>query len=161
MLNTNSLKNTLLFYLTVCLTACNSSPENTSALTEAGKIHNEAVASHDSLTKMVTAEFPGLRQKLAARKQTIPADSVLFQQYSEAITSLDETATELEEWEENIVEVPGNEHVHKAGEKHEHKPAPDVTPEQMLAIQKEMRVNLRTISDNLRQVKLQAEEMLK
>jgi hypothetical protein len=55
----------------------------------------------------------------------------------------------LEQWEAEIVEVPGNEnHDHEAQHHHDHKPL-DVTAEQMLAIQKDFDLRLSSIEKRI------------
>ena len=54
---------------------------------------------------------------------------------------------ELEEWEKNVVEVPGyeHEHHHHDGEHHHHGPAPDVSAGEMLDIQREMKTRIEAL----------------
>lgn len=57
-------------------------------------------------------------------------------------------------WESTIVEVPGNEHHehNHAGKNHNHTPSPDLTPEMLLDIQKDLRD--RIVKLNIRAQKI-------
>lgn len=54
---------------------------------------------------------------------------------------------ELEEWHEDVVEVPGyeHEHHHHDGEHHHHTPAPNVSAGEMLDIQQELRREIEAL----------------
>ncbi|MFM8911755.1 MAG: hypothetical protein ACKOE6_02400 [Flammeovirgaceae bacterium] len=66
---------------------------------------------------------------------TVPADS------------LEMWKAKLEKWEENVVEVPGNEghHSHGHGEHHHDHSKVQVTDEQMLVIQQELSTQLKQL----------------
>jgi hypothetical protein len=72
--------------------------------------------------------------------------------------SLNAILAALENWEKQLVEVPGNEdhdHNHGAHEHHDHEQASvEVTPEQMLLIQRELENRLNNISKRLQQISL-------
>jgi len=126
-------------------------------LEEAGKIHNEAheigegiepqIESIDSLTALLNT------QKVTSK------DAAQLARVDSTVAALGSVKAAFEEWEDNIVGVPGMEHTHAEGEAHahNHKPAPDVTSEQMLEIQREMKTNIEKIKADLQK----AEEMLK
>jgi hypothetical protein len=59
----------------------------------------------------------------------------------------------LKQWETDLVEVPGDEdHVHGTHSHHDHPPH-DVTPEQMLEIQKDLDARLGNIGKNTTKLK--------
>lgn len=68
----------------------------------------------------------------------------------DVMDSLESIAKELSVWKHDIVEVPGNDvHSHQS-HSHEHTTAPlEVTPEQMLEIQKELDSRLSAIGKKL------------
>lgn len=126
-------------------------------LEEAGKIHNEAHEIGEALEVQIEG-IDSLRMMLTEKKKTLTNAA--------AIARLDSTSAALEsvqkafgKWEDNIVGVPGMEHKHEEGEahNHEHKPAPNVTSDQMLEIQQEMKTNIERIKADL----AKAEDMLK
>jgi hypothetical protein len=103
-------------------------------LAKASNIHNEAYA---------------LLEKLEDNLKTLKADTTINQD-SVAVLSKALTA-----WEENLVEVPGNEHEHHhhEGEEghnhdhdHNHAKAPDVTANEMLAIQTTLKNEIEAIA---------------
>ncbi|MEL7219669.1 MAG: hypothetical protein AAGJ93_00040 [Bacteroidota bacterium] len=56
----------------------------------------------------------------------------------------------LEAWSNNLVEVPGFEHDHHHGHHHHHGPQLELTPEDMLIVQKELRDSASVIKEDLR-----------
>ena len=135
--------------------ACESNKKENPILKEAGEIHNQA---HE-IGEGIEAQFPAmdsLSTLLAARK-TPAAES--------AVASIANTKKTFEDWEANIVTVPGMAHKHDhaaGGHDHEaHKPAPDVTPEQMLEIQKEMKTSIEKIKSEAEVALAKANALLK
>lgn len=102
---------------------CSVPNKEDTVLTEAAQIHNEAVALAIQLEEQL------------ANDTTSQEDSVML--WREAIA----------EWEFNLVEVPGNEN----GKHHEHdhhnhgKQLTELTSDQILAIQKELKAQLDSI----------------
>ncbi|MCU0384224.1 MAG: hypothetical protein MUF68_09190 [Cyclobacteriaceae bacterium] len=110
-------------------------------LTKASTIHNEAYA---------------LLEKLEDDLKTLKAD-ITINQDSVAVLS-----KALAAWEENLVEVPGNEHEHHhhEGEEghnhdhdHNHAKAPDVTPNEMLEIQTTLKKEIEAIAKRFEALK--------
>lgn len=96
-------------------------------LIEANEIHQEAITW----------------QKIAEKKldslETVASDSV-------SKMRLTQLKMEVEAWEETLFEVPGFEHTdHSGHDHHHHNEAPQVTPEQMLLIQKEARDTIKEL----------------
>ncbi len=101
-------------------------------LKEAAGVHN---AMMDELEKIE------LRLELLRADSTVSKDSVTLWQ------------SELEKWEGEVVEVPGNEeheghHEHADGHHHDHKSL-DVTAAQMLTVQQELSSRLARLSDRI------------
>ena len=118
----------LLFLCFACKTKTNDQ-----LLIEAARIHNEVMVSVEELEveiSRVAQDSTGL----------VPPDSITA--WNEAI----------EKWEAEMVEVPGNEsysdHAHGEHHHHDHKPL-EVTSEQMLSIQKDLKVRLAGIIDRV------------
>ena len=67
----------------------------------------------------------------------------------------------LEEWQTDIVEVPGNDEPHYDHHDHAHgtTPLPDVTEEQMLEIQKELDKKLSTIGKKISRLKPESDHI--
>ncbi len=155
------MKNIGLIALFAFILACGGKDEKAEAtLKEAAKLHNEAVAIHDSLMPKMK-EINELKAKLAAQKDTLAGkNDSLATSLQTQISAMETVSQEMRTWMENIVEVPGNEHHHHhEGEEHkgehehdhahEHGKKVDVTPEQMLEIQKEIKANVLKIKDNV------------
>jgi ABC-type nickel/cobalt efflux system permease component RcnA len=134
--------------LTVCtlfLTACGDKKDP--KMEEAGKIHLEAMEIEESLHEQVEG-IDSLKIVLTDKKKTL-TDAAAVASIDSTISALDLVAKSFEEWEESLVEVPGlaHEHHHHEGEEHhhDHKPAPNVSSDQMIEIQKEIKANIEKI----------------
>ncbi len=96
----------------------------------------EAAAVHEEAMKLFH-ELEDLLKQLE-QNENIPTEAV------------EEIKLSLHEWEENLVEVPGYEHAHDHEahghhhHHHDHKKL-DVTAEEMLALQKELRENIKQL----------------
>jgi hypothetical protein len=100
--------------------SCSSSPrEEKGLLQEAAKIHNEMV---DEMEKLEQA----LYQFQQVNKNAFVQDSISI------------LLSVIGEWESELVEVPGNEHVHHHGEHHHHQATADLTSQELLDIQREL-----------------------
>ncbi len=130
-----------LYGLAVCMLmlACTAKQAEQKEYEQAALIHNamldKAGKLEDTLTLMLT-------------------DSAWLNQQD----SVKAILAALENWEKQLVEVPGNEdhdHNHGAHEHHDHEQAPvEVTPEQMLLIQQDLESRLTNISKRLQQISL-------
>jgi len=61
---------------------------------------------------------------------------------------------EIEQWEENLVEVPGHAHEHHDHEGHTHDHSPvTLTPEEMLNVQQELRDQVKALRDRVESLK--------
>jgi hypothetical protein len=118
---------------------------------EAGKIHLEAIEIEETLHEQVEG-IDSLKIVLNDKKKTV-TDAAAVASIDSTVAALDAVAKSFEEWEENLVEVPGlaHEHHHHEGEEHhhDHKPAPDVSGDQMIEIQKEIKANIQKIKSDL------------
>jgi ABC-type nickel/cobalt efflux system permease component RcnA len=143
------------------LFSCGGKDEKTEALLkEAAQWHNEAVAIHKELMPKMK-EIEALKAKLTAQKDSlIGKEDNTVSQLEVQIMDLENISKEMKEWMENIVEVPNNEehHHHHEGEehehdhKHEHGAKIDLTPEQMLEVQKEMKANILKIQGKVKAI---------
>ncbi len=118
----------LLFLIVPLFMLCCSAPKKEDTLLiEAAQIHQEAVTLAIQLEEQLANDATSLK------------DSVII--WQEAI----------EKWESNLVEVPGNENgEHHAHVHHDHgKQLPELTSEQMLAIQKELKAQLDNIKSRI------------
>lgn len=133
-------------------------------LKEAAAIHNEAHEIMEQVEPEIK-DLDLLQSALKTKKETAKDTAAV----SAALLALGQVKAEFKEWEENLVTVPGVEdehdhHDHKEGEEHhhhEHKKAPDVAPDQHLAIQKEIKKNIEKIQSDLKAAKARAEALLK
>jgi uncharacterized protein YcfL len=107
------------FLVLLLLSACSLSHEQ-KLLQEAADIHNTAVLIAEELEAIL-------------KQNTIPVDSV------SAILAA------IEAWENDLVEVPGNEHHHDhEGHNHSHEPL-NVTADEMLQLQLELKYRIERI----------------
>jgi predicted glycoside hydrolase/deacetylase ChbG (UPF0249 family) len=148
----------LIYILSLLIFACGGKDEKSEAiLKEAAKLHNEAVAVHDSLMPMMK-KINELESQLSVKKDSLVGkNDSLANQVQAEIVNMEAISAEMKTWMESIVEVPGNEeHHHHEGDGHEHKhdhsEKVEVTPDQMLEIQKEMKVNILKIKEKVKNV---------
>ena len=122
-----------LFTLLLILTACSSSNKGSVLLEQAAAIHNEMVLSAEQLEKWLTLQE-------SDTTSTVPADSLAAWK------------VKLEVWEEEIVEVPGNEahESHETGEHHHDHSTIEVTDDQMLVIQQELSGRLKQLEEQIK-----------
>ena len=146
------------------LSACGTKQDP--LLQEAAQVHNQAIAVHDEVMKQLE-DAQQLTQKLKARRES--ADSTGRAAIDGLIAEMDSSQKAMDTWMNEVVEVPGEEghnhsHVHKKAENHDHAhdhaAQPEVTPQQMLDIQKEMKKNIEKIQADLTQQMEAAKKML-
>jgi len=130
----NYIKPILLMVLSLVMMDCTVSKKEDPLLREAAQVHNEAVA---------------LAKLLEAQLDQLSLDSTYLKD------SIDVWQTDLENWKSNLVEVPGNEshdlHEHNH---HEHgKRVPDLTSDQMLSVQREMKAQLELITSRIKKAR--------
>ncbi len=101
------------------LAACGTPSQEDKLLQEATDIHNTALSIAEEL-------------ETTLKQNTISADS------ASAILKA------IEAWENDLVEVPGNEHHDHEGHKHSHEPV-HVTAEEMLQLQLELNQRIEQI----------------
>jgi len=110
------------FLALLLLSACSPSPED-KLLQEASDVHNAALLIAEEL-------------EAALNQNMIPADS------ASAIRAA------IEAWENDLVEVPGNEHHDHEGHNHSHEPL-NVTAEEMLQLQLELKQRIEQIKKRI------------
>jgi len=124
------IKPLLFLMLSLFIVNCSMSKKEDPFLEESAKVHNEAIDLAEQLDNQLTQ---------------LSTDS------SYQRDSLEVWRSELENWKNNLVEVPGNEshdlheHAH-----HEHeKQATGLTSNQMLLVQREMKAQLESIQSRI------------
>jgi copper chaperone CopZ len=142
------------------LTSCGDKKDP--KMEEAGKIHLEAMEIEETLHEQVEG-IDSLKIVLNDKKKTV-TDAAAIASIDSTVAALDAVAKSFEEWEENLVEVPGlaHEHHHHEGEEHhhDHKPAPDVSGDQMIEIQKEIKANITKIKSDLADAEARVKKVL-
>ncbi|MCU0341194.1 MAG: hypothetical protein MUE30_15045 [Spirosomaceae bacterium] len=127
------------------LTACEEKKDP--KMEEAGKIHLAAMEVEEAVAEHVETS-DSLKTLLTEKKKTL-TDAAAVASIDSTIAALDRVHAAFHEWEENLVEVPGLPHEHHdhgdGGHQHDHKPAPDLSPDQMLEVQKEIKANIEKI----------------
>lgn len=138
------------------LAACSSSEKKDPLLVEAAGFHNEATQVQAVIEPKIE-QIDSLKTLLASR--TEPAAVV-------TVATLDSLKKAFEQWEENLVEVPGmpHEHHHDHGD-HEHHHHADATlkdlpASQMRDLQKETLDNIRLIQERTESAFSQASALL-
>ena len=137
----------LTLFLSFMLFSC--SEQKDPKLIEAAKLHNEATAIQATLEVQVEG-IDSLISILNDKKKTIKNAGVIAHIDSVA-AALGTVSKNMEDWEANLIEVPGMPHAENAGEHHhhEHKKAPDMSAEQMLQVQQEIKKGIEKIRDDL------------
>lgn len=122
----------LLICLSLFMTQCSSAKKENPLLTDAAKIHNEAVA----LASMLDQQLDTLANDMNNLKDSVIAWRVA-----------------LEKWESNLVEVPGNESAvyNHANHADHHEKAVELTPEQMYTVQQEMKAQIEELRKRINQ----------
>lgn len=149
-----------LFVFLITLIACGGKDEKSEQLLkEAAQIHNEAMAIHDSLMPKIK-KINDLKANLILQKDSLVGkNDSLAGELQKQIATIEEIGSDMKLLMENMVEVPGNEahHHHEHGEGHEHHDhnhsKTEVTSEQMLEIQKEMKANILKIKEKISSLK--------
>lgn len=136
--------------------ACSSSDQKDPVLEEAARFHNEATEIQATVEPRI-GQIDSIKTLLANRPQ--PAAQA-------TMATLDSLKKAFEEWEKNLVEVPGmpHEHHHESG-KHKHHHHTDATlkdlpADQMRDLQRETRDNIRRIQDRTETVIKQAQHLV-
>lgn len=135
-LDKNQIKNFMKIYAllagTLLLIACGGpTKEEKELLAQAATLHNAAYT---------------LAGHLETKLETLKSDTTVA---ADSVTAL---LAAIEQWEEQLVEVPGNEahHEHAEGEAHhhhhEHGKETTLTPAQMLTVQQEMKMQIDRIA---------------
>lgn len=148
----------IIFSLLLSLIACSGKSEADKALLdEAGRYHLEAIQIQEQVEPVID-QIDSVRTLL--NKKTSPEAKATVQ-------SLDSLKTAFEEWEENLVEVPGMKHEHHdSGEgKHHHhhhhnNDAKDMPADQLRDLQREFMVNIKQIQQQTQQAMDRAKSLL-
>jgi len=128
----------------ICLTAFSCAPSKEKEWIR------QSVAIHDS----AMAIGKGVGQKIK-QMNSFP-DTLKEDMLKDSLASLKQ---DFSEWEQSIVEVPGHDahHHDHQGHDHGHHPAPDLTPEMILDIQKDLNTRVKQL-DQRAQLLLEALE---
>ncbi|MCS6968671.1 MAG: hypothetical protein RMJ44_08455 [Cytophagales bacterium] len=138
--------------------ACGPSEKEQQLLVEAVQYHQQAMELERETIKLLE-QIKESTPKLEAKVDSLTragADS-LANLLRKAISQASEIEKQLVEWGKTVVEVPGYEHDHshdKEGAHHHHShERVETTPEQMIAIQKELRDKVEQIKNQAQQLK--------
>jgi hypothetical protein len=135
------------FAIILLSVSCNEKKDTN--LEQAAALHNEASAIQEEIEPQIEA-IDSLIMTLADIKK-VKTDAVDVSQIDSTIAALNAVSLSFKDWESNLIEVPGMKHSHteSAEHHHEHKPAPEMSSEQMLAVQKEIKANIVKIKEDL------------
>lgn len=130
----------------LCLVvACRSGDDGQALLREAAGLHEKAVSIEESLRPRVKELSDWKRSLEAAERSLTPEERQL-------LAGIGSVEKSLEFWRENHVEIPGFEHTshdhhgHGHDHDHDHGPALELSPEDMLLVQREFRDSLRVLA---------------
>jgi hypothetical protein len=125
------MKKRILVFSIALATACSNNRGNEVIMEEAARIHNETMM---------------LAVAVEQRINTYESDSMQMVERD----SIVRWRTLFEVWEEDVVEVPGNEehHAHAGHHHHDHTP-PDVTAAQLLEIQQALAKRMADLSQRV------------
>lgn len=113
------MRNYFKFFILLGLVACSAPSNENKLLQEAADVHNTALLIAEEL-------------ETTLKQYTFPADS------ASAIMAA------IKAWENELVEVPGNEHHDHEGHNHSHE-AVNITAEEMLHLQLELKARMEQI----------------
>ncbi|MCS7018275.1 MAG: hypothetical protein RMJ87_04005 [Cytophagales bacterium] len=143
--------------MAACLLACGPSEKEQQQLAEAMQYHQQAMEYEKqtmALLKQVKQAVP-LWQSRADSLSKAGADSLAASMRS-WLAEAEQVEKALQEWGKTVVEVPGYEHDHshdKEGEAHHHAHERiETTPEQMIAIQKDLRDKVEAIKNRAQEL---------
>ncbi|MBD2756491.1 hypothetical protein IC230_26620 [Spirosoma sp. BT704] len=142
----------------MCLIGCSGQSDADKALLdEAGRYHMEAIDIQEQVEPVID-RIDSVRTLLA--KKTSPEAKAAGQ-------SLDSLKTAFEEWEENLVEVPGlkhDHHEHGEGKHHHHhhhnNDTKDMPADQLRDLQQAFLANIRQIQQQTQQAMERANRLL-
>ena len=139
------MKYQIAIFVAALLCSCQS-PQPADNAGEAEKIHLEIIAIEGALAGKIDTLIQ-LRNQLAIQGRALTPEEIAF---NNQVTGIESSITYFRG---NLPEPPGLEHDHAghdhAGHDHHHGPTLDVTPEQMLAIQKEFRDSILSIQQRV------------
>ncbi|WP_448520143.1 hypothetical protein [Rhodoflexus sp.] len=152
------MKNTLFTLLAAALLwSCGPSEKEQQQLAEAVQFHQQAMGFEKEtigLLKQIKEAAPALESradslaKAGADSLAVPLRAMLAE-----VAQIEQ---ELKEWGKTVVEVPGYEHDHshdKEGDGHHHSHERiETTPEQMIAIQKDLRDKAEVIKNRAQEL---------
>lgn len=113
-----------LLLIVLTIGGCDKKNQDEQLLNQAAVFHNQAIVIASQV-----------RNTLTASANRLPMDSLHMM------------LTELDEWEKNLIEVPGNEgeHIHAGEHDHDHTPV-QITAEEMLRAQQEFKYQIESLS---------------
>jgi hypothetical protein len=142
------MKKSYLISLLALLCACGGPSAKEAAFTKEALGHHEAAMAAEKQVKELMAELGKLKPALASLKDSLAADPDRLAKATQALETMDKAEADFAAWAKTIVEVPGHEHQHEHGQGHDHDHTPvQATPEQMVAIQREIKDNAVRIKD--------------
>lgn len=138
------------FLLLSCFLGCSSADKKDPLLEEAARYHQQAT-DIQAVVEPKIDRIDSLKAVYSTQKTPIA---------QAAVVTLDSLKTAFEEWEENLVEVPGMPHNHthehgKGGHEHHHHAdatLKDLPADQMRDLQRETLNNIRQIQARLQTI---------
>ncbi len=136
------MKYQIVIFVAALLCSCQS-PQPVDNDENAEKIHLEIIAIEAALAGKVDSLIQ-LRNQLAIQGRALTPEEIAF---NNQVTGIEAS---INYFRDNLPEPPGLEHDHSGHDHHHHHgPTLNVTPEQMLAIQKEFRDSILSIQQRV------------
>ncbi len=158
--NRKSMKYLFLIFTISALVACGqASKKENPMLAEAAEIHAQAIRMEQTMK-------PNLDALIQIKNNLNVQGRALTPQEQDLITQIESLVARYAYWEENHVEVPGHEHHdhadhahhdHDHHHGHHHNAKLDLSPQDMLLVQREFLDSIRAISQNVEQLLLRAQ----
>jgi len=131
------------------LASCSSDRSKDVQIQKAAEIHMKAVAKSDSIMAILEEQKAQVERNLET--ESIPSN---IQSYKAMLKSIDKSMTLLNDWNNDLVGVPGLEHDHDHGHNHSHDEdmLDDLSDKEILEIQIAYSEHLDKIEDKISEV---------
>lgn len=144
-----------LFVWTACSHA-HVSEEDKKLLAEAKKIHEEAYTIHDEIMPKMDkiAKYKKNLEDFLEKEEDLEEEEK--NTLKAKVEALEKVQNDMKTWMDNAVGLPEEEghdhhHDHEGHDHHDHAKAPEVTAQDMLDIQKEMKKNIEKLKADMKE----------
>lgn len=134
---------------TLIVVSCSSDRTQDVQIKKAAEIHKKAIAKHDSIMAILKKQKKQVERNLET--ETIESN---IQSYKAMLKSIDKSMVLLNEWDDELIGVPGVEHDHGHDHDHSHQDdiLDDLSDKEILEIQVAYSEHLDKIEDKISEV---------